>query len=218
MHHCTAGRTFPGSLEPSQPASQPASHSGGRAGRRRTCALSSPHNNEQESKMISLEVGEVYRVRYATENGGSTQRRGVRRIEVVAGPHRDARFRHGPIVTVKDLSDPRGARNKTMYCDRFLTIQHESSQEEAESTEQHADGLAVGDLVSVDRRETPSGEVLGKIVRLSRNTASIRGMDSRRTTEVRRCMLSRTSLATIKRKSARQTSFRRHQMRGASIL
>eukprot|EP01043_Picozoa_sp_COSAG02_P039945 COSAG02_NODE_3193_length_7196_cov_3.188812_5_plen_109_part_00 len=65
-----------------------------------------PRPTTIESKMVSLEAGEVYHVRYATENGASTQRRGERRIEVVVGPHDDDYYKRGPVVTVKDLTDP----------------------------------------------------------------------------------------------------------------
>ena len=61
-------------------------------------------------------------MRYGTKTSSSTQRKGVRRIEVLEGPHTHERFKHGPVVVVKDLTDPQGPVEKTMYCDRFLTI------------------------------------------------------------------------------------------------
>ena len=52
----------------------------------------------------------------------------MRRIEVLEGPHTHERFKHGPVVVVKDLTDPQGPVEKTMYCDRFYkcTIKRQS--------------------------------------------------------------------------------------------
>ena len=42
--------------------------------------------------MASLVQGGIYRVRYGTKTSSSTQRKGVRRIEVLEGPHTHERF------------------------------------------------------------------------------------------------------------------------------
>ena len=164
--------------------------------------------------MASLVQGGIYRVRYGTKTSSSTQRKGVRRIEVLEGPHTHERFKHGPVVVVKDLTDPQGPVEKTMYCDRFLTIDLErgisnrfdrqqasarSLRWSSDEEESDDDGLAVGDLVTVDRRETESGDTMGMVMELLGSHARIRPIDSRRSMTVRRRLLNRTSLASINR-------------------
>eukprot|EP01043_Picozoa_sp_COSAG02_P002155 COSAG02_NODE_49_length_45106_cov_298.436177_12_plen_137_part_00 len=58
---------------------------------------------------------------YATKTSSSTQKKGERRIEVVQGPHRSDRHKHGMVVVIKDLTDPNGPTEKTMYIDRFVS-------------------------------------------------------------------------------------------------
>ncbi len=183
------------------------------------------HNAQSTHKsttMASLVQGGIYRVRYGTKTSSSTQRKGVRRIEVLVGPHTHERFKHGPVVVVKDLTDPQGPVEKTMYCDRFLTIDLErgisnrfdrqqagarSLRWSSDEEESDDDGLAVGDLVTVDRRET---ELFG-------SHARIRPIDSRRSMTVRRRLLNRTSLASINRKAARMKYGRRRRGVGAIV-
>ena len=50
-----------------------------------------------------LEAGVTYRVRYKTRNMESTQDTRERRVKVLRGPHDDARFQDGQVVSVSDL-------------------------------------------------------------------------------------------------------------------
>jgi hypothetical protein len=192
------------------------------------------HNNTQQhttthNSTMSLSAGDVYRVRYDTNTTSSTQKKGERRIEVLQGPHTDVHFHRGEVVTVKDLSDPKHpGKTKTMYTFRFISIAPDSAisnrydQPQAgartlqwDSDEE--DGLAVGDLVTVNRRETTSGETLGKIVSLREQTARIKPPGSRHTVRVHRRLLSRTSLASINRKSKRMAGSSRRR-RGVGTI
>ena len=92
-------------------------------------------------------AGDVYRVRYKTKTSI---------IEVLRGPHDDSRFRLGQVVTVKDLTDPQGPLEKTMYVSRFISVEPDSvapSRYDGDSDDDGTDSLAVGDMVTVDRRE-----------------------------------------------------------------
>ena len=88
------------------------------------------------------------------------------------------------------------------------TLQWDSDEE---------DGLAVGDLVTFDRRETTSGETLGKIVSLREQTARIKPPGSRHTVKVNRRLLNKTSLASINRKSKRMAGSSRRR-RGVGTI
>jgi hypothetical protein len=127
------------------------------------------------------------------------------------------------VVTVKDLSDPvNPGVEKTMYVSHFISVEPDSfisnryDQPQAgarrlqwdSDSDSDDDDLSVGDLVTVDRRETESGDTLGKIVSLLGRVARIKPPGSRRTVKVRRELLNKTSLASINRKSKR--------MRGSS--
>jgi hypothetical protein len=55
---------------------------------------------------------------------GSTQDTRERRVKVLRGPHDDARFQDGQVVSVLDLTDHQAAGvEKTMYVHRFISIQ-----------------------------------------------------------------------------------------------
>jgi hypothetical protein len=184
--------------------------------------------------MASLVQGGTYRVRYATNTSSSTQKRSERTIEVVEAPHLDPMYqRGGPVVTVKDLTDPNEpGKEKTMYVNRFLTIeaqrgisnrfdrqqtgarsvQWSSDDEEAEPD----DGLAVGDLVTIDRRETDGGDTAGNIVDLDATHASVKPAEGHRF-KVQRSFLNKTTLASINRKTKRLAASSRRR-RGVGVI
>lgn len=168
-----------------------------------------------------LTAGDVYRVRYETKTSSSTQKKGSRRIEVLRGPHDDSRFRLGQVVTVKDLTDPQGPLEKTMYVSRFISVEPDSAPScryDGDIDDDGTDSLAVGDMVTVDRRETSSGDTLGKIVSLRGRVARIRPPGSRHTVRVHRRLLSRTSLASINRKSKRMAGSSRRRRNVGTIV
>ena len=74
------------------------------------------------STMASLVPGAVYRVRYGTKTSSSTQKKGERKIRVLEGPHTDDGYKHGPVVCVRDLTDPKGPTEKVFYVDRFVSV------------------------------------------------------------------------------------------------
>ena len=169
----------------------------------------------------SLVPGAVYRVRYATKTSSSTQKKGERRVEVLQGPHTSDRHKHGVVVHVKDLTDPSGPTEKTMYVERFVSVKldrptsdrHQRRNDRAADEEQPPDDddLAEGDLVTLDRRETADGITCGTIVSLAPGAAVIKGTEGRRTYKVRRNVLMKTSLASINRKTARLKYGRRRR-------
>ena len=175
----------------------------------------------------SLVPGAVYRVRYATKTSSSTQKKGERRVEVLQGPHQSDRHKHGVVVHIKDLTDPNGPTEKTMYVQRFLSVKldrassnrHRRRNNRAADEEQAPDGdqLAVGDLVTLDRRETAEGITCGTVVSLAPYVAVIRSADSRRRHTVRRALLNKTSLASIDRKSKRMAGSSRRR-RGVGTI
>ena len=80
-----------------------------------------------------------------------------------------------------------------------------------------ADGLALGDLVSVDRRETAGGDTAGHIVRLSATHASVKPTEGRHF-KVKRSFLVKTSLASINRKTKRLAASSRRRRGVGAIL
>ena len=62
-----------------------------------------------------LHAGDTLRIRYAGTKPSSTQGRAWRTVRILVGPHEDYNYTHGPVVTVKDLTDPDGERTKTLY-------------------------------------------------------------------------------------------------------
>ena len=53
-----------------------------------------------------LHAGDTLRIRYAGTKPSSTQGRAWRTVRIIVGPHEDYDYTHGPVVTVKDLTDP----------------------------------------------------------------------------------------------------------------
>ena len=169
----------------------------------------------------SLVPGAVYRVRYGTKTSSSTQKKGERKIRVLEGPHTDDGYKHGPVVCVRDLTDPKGPTEKVFYVDRFVSVKlvrptsdrHQRRDDRAPDQQEAADDddLAEGDLVTLDRRETPDGITCGTIVSLAPGAAVIKGTEGRRTYKVRRNLLNKTSLASINRKTARLKYGRRRR-------
>jgi hypothetical protein len=161
----------------------------------------------------------VYRVRYGTKTSSSTQKKGERKIRVLEGPHTDDGYKHGPVVCVRDLTDPRGPTEKVFYVDRFVSVEliqptsdrHQRRDDRAAEEEQAPDdGLAEGDLVSIDRRETDGGDTAGSIVNLDATHASVKPAEGR-SFKVKRSLLNKTSLASINRKTARMKFGRRRR-------
>ena len=62
-----------------------------------------------------LHAGDTLRIRYAGTKPSSTQGRAWRTVRIIVGPHEDYDYTHGPVVTVKDLTDPDGECTKTLY-------------------------------------------------------------------------------------------------------
>ena len=62
-----------------------------------------------------LHAGDTLRIRYAGAKPSSTQGRAWRTVRIIVGPHEDYDYTHGPVVTVKDLTDPDGECTKTLY-------------------------------------------------------------------------------------------------------
>ena len=67
-----------------------------------------------------LHAGDTLRIRYAGTKPSSTQGRAWRTVHILVGPHEDYDYTHGPVVTVKDLTDPAGERTKTLYIHRIV--------------------------------------------------------------------------------------------------
>lgn len=106
--------------------------------------------------MASLVQGGTYRVRCATNTSSSVQTRYIERtIEVVKAPQFDPMYQcGGPVVTVKDLTDPNEPdKAKTMYVDRFLIIE----DSEAMSAFRAANPELYGDKDVEDTRKAPGG-------------------------------------------------------------
>ena len=93
-----------------------------------------------------LHAGDTLRIRYAGTKPSSTQGRAWRTVRIIVGPHEDYNYTHGPVVTVKDITDPDGECTKTLYSG--------SDGEE----------FAEDDLVTIARQDNRDGVTMGRVV------------------------------------------------------
>jgi hypothetical protein len=101
-----------------------------------------------------LHAGDTLRIRYAGAKPSSTQGRAWRTVRIIVGPHEDYDYTHGPVVTVKDLTDPDGERTKTLYIHRIVDAEGLDFDSGSDG-EEFADSTSVITLVLVkDQRLT----------------------------------------------------------------
>ena len=160
-----------------------------------------------------MQPGQLVRLRYATKVSSSNQGRGVRQVRVLEGEHEDSRFQRGPVITVEDLSDPHHpGRLKNLYVHRISHIDgmsDDSDSDEDDGTDSEDESVGADDLVTVCREDSVDGIVLGRVVRRAGRWLTIKALDSRRTSQVDRNHVRKTSIATINRKNGRRKYGRR---------
>ena len=75
------------------------------------------------------------------------------------GPHEDYDYTHGPVVTVKDLTDPAGERTKTLYIHRIVDAEGLDIDSGSDGEE-----FAEDDLVTIARQDNRDGVTMGRVV------------------------------------------------------
>ena len=85
---------------------------------------------------------------------------------IIVGPHEDYDYKHGPVVTVKDLTDPDGERTKTLYIHRIVDAEGLDIDSGSDGEE-----FAEDDLVTIARQDNRDGVTMGRVRRRGRGAA-----------------------------------------------
>jgi hypothetical protein len=160
-----------------------------------------------------LHAGDTLRIRYAGAKPSSTQGRAWRTVRIIVGPHEDYNYTHGPVVTVKDLSDPAGEHTKTLYIHRIIDAEGLDMDSGSDGEE-----FAEDDLVTIARQDNRDGVTMGRVVGAFEGTLRIKDPVSQRLHTVLRKHCRKTSVTQMRRKEGRAKAWtRRRQGIGAVV-